>query len=143
MKITHYTVVKHSTCTVYIFLIYNISDDGSAAKDVPSLLSAYGEEPFMSGTGTFHPTKQADSTCIKSNMVGNEDVNTRPLNPPNTYDKLLPRKVSNEDLDSQPLHPSHIYDTLLPRKVSNKDLDSQPLDPPHIYDTLSKQKVRL
>ena len=139
MKITHYTVVKHSAYTVYIFLFYNDSNDGFTTQDVPAYLTAYGEEPFMSGTRTFHPTRQAYSA---SNMVGNEDVNSRPLNPPNAYDKLPPRKVSNEDLDSQPLHASHIYDTLLPQKVSNKDLDSQPLHPPHIYDTLSKQKVR-
>ena len=125
-----------------MFLIYNDSDDGSTAKDVPAFLTAYGEEPFKSDTATFHPTEQTDSTSIKSNMVGNEDVNSRPLNRPDTYDKLPPRKVSNEDLDSQPLHPSHIYDTLLTRKVSNKDLDSQPLHPSHIYDTLCIQKVR-
>ena len=117
MKITHYTVVKHSTCTVYIFLIHNDSDDGSSTKEVHAFLTAYGEEPFKSDTATFHSTEQADSASMKSNMVGNEDVNSRPLNPLATYDKLPPRKVSNEDLDSQPLHPSHIYDTLCIQKV--------------------------
>ena len=95
-----------------MFLIYNDSDDGFTTKDVPGLLSAYGKEPFMSGTRTFHPIEYAYSASRRSNMVGNEGVNSRPLNPPNAYDKLLPRKVSNEDLDSQPLHPPHIYDEI-------------------------------
>ena len=117
MKITCYRVVKHSTYTVYIFLFYNDSDDGSTTKEVPAFLTAYGEKTFKSDTATFHPTEQADSASIKSDMVGNEDVNSQPLHPPNTYDKLLPRKVSNEDLDSQPLHPSHIYDQICIQKV--------------------------
>ena len=50
-------------------------------------------------------------------MVGNEDVNSWPLNPPDTYDKLPPPRVSNEDLDSQPLHPPNIYDKLCIQKV--------------------------
>ena len=111
---TRYTLVKHSTCTVYMFLIYNDRDDKSTTNDVPTFLRTY---PFLLGTGTSHPTEQAYSASIQSNMVGNEDVNSQPLDPHDTYDKLPPQRVSNEDLDTQPLHPPNIYDKLCMQKV--------------------------
>ena len=119
---------------LYVSILY--SDDGSTTKDVPGFLSAYGEEPFKSGTGTFHPAEQADSASIKSDVIDNENVNSQPLNPADAYDKLPPpRKASNGDLDGT-------YDKLPPpRKASNEDLDTQPLHPPDTYDKLSPQKV--
>ena len=114
LKIDNYVIMR------ILFKNSNLySDDGSTTKEVPAFLSMYGEEPFKSGTGTFHPSeKQADTASIKSDMVGNEDMSSQPLNPPDAYDKLPPRKVSNEDLASQPLHPPDTYDKLSPQKVS-------------------------
>lgn len=74
---------------VYVFLIY--SDNGSN-KDFPGMLGAFGEEAFKSGTGTFHPPPDADAQSIKSGILC-EDLSFQPLHPPDTYDKLSPRKV--------------------------------------------------
>ena len=72
-----------------IFLFY--SDNGSN-KDFPGTFNAYGEEPFKSGIGTFHPPPD-DACSIKSDKVADDDLNSQPLHPPNTYDKLQPKKV--------------------------------------------------
>ena len=65
--------------------------DSSSNKDAPAILSTSGEEPFKSGTGTFHP-HDVDASSITSDTEGYDDVfNAKP--PADTYDRLRPVKV--------------------------------------------------
>ena len=68
------------------------SDDGSITKDVPVVLTTCNGESFKSGTRILHPTEQADSSFMKSDVTGSDDLD--PSHPTNTYVTLSTRKVS-------------------------------------------------
>ena len=68
------------------------SDDGSTTKDVPAVLTTCNEESFKSGTRIIHPTEQADSSFMKSDVMGSNDLD--PSYPTNTYVTLSTQKVS-------------------------------------------------
>ena len=68
------------------------SDDGSTTKDVPVVLTTCNEESFESGTRIFHPIEQVDSSFMKSDVMGSDDLD--PSYPTNTYVTISTQKVS-------------------------------------------------
>ena len=74
---------------LFIFLIYICSDDGPTTKDIPVVLSVCNEECFKLGTRVFHPTEDADSSFIKSDMMSGDD-----LDPTDAYVTIKVRSMN-------------------------------------------------
>ena len=90
--------------------MYLISSEGSPHKEVPSVTNAM----------TISDKQGTDQNSITEANFTNEDLdlNSQPLHPPDTYDRLEAVK---------PTDPSDVYDKLEPR---------QPLHPTNTYDKL-------
>ena len=113
--------------------MYLLCSEGSPQKDVPLVTNAMtinvGQdgEPVKQDTDKFHQLSTTEANFTASNTSKDLDLNSQPLHPPDTYNRLDAIK---------PTDPTDAYDKLEPRQPLHPTNTDNKLPTTNTFDQL-------